>query len=72
MGTECSVDRSNFTTDQPDNNDLIKNSHDTHKLFSFESKSYKEYSNKMENLKVNIKEILKKVEIANDFDLKLK
>jgi hypothetical protein len=36
-------------------------------VFSLDCKSYKDYNNKIEMIKIKIKEIIKKVEIINDY-----
>jgi hypothetical protein len=77
MGAECSVDRNTNTNydgekDQEtrDNPSNISNQSDQTISSYFEFRNYKDYYNKMDLLKIKIKEIRKKVEITNDFSIK--
>lgn len=67
------VEKSNSKTDTSKSSNL-NNSFDSQNssaqekgIFSLDFKSYKDYNNKIEIIKIKIKEIIKKVEIVNDF-----
>ncbi len=83
MGADCSVDRKEIlhTENKADkgssknedakinlNNSFeVNGSNHNKNSFSLDCKSYKDYNNKIEMIKIKIKEIIKKVEVINDF-----
>lgn len=68
MGAECSVERNIVMTEGKEQRENTnETSWDMNNMNSFEFKNYKEYQYKMDIFKMKVKEILKKVEINNEF-----
>jgi hypothetical protein len=69
MGAECSSERNNTNLEEnQDKKELPEN--EISNINSFNFKTYKEYYYRMDLLKAKIKEIIKEVEITNDFKVK--
>jgi hypothetical protein len=67
MGAECSVDRSANTTSEPRESSNSKEQEEASKMFTLQCKNYRDFSIKIELIKSKIKDLLKKIEVLNDF-----
>ena len=77
MGADCSVDRSpNNVAKQTENNNnkadgllsrLDNNPNSPKSKFSLDCKSYKDYNNKIEIIKIKFRDAIKKFEKNNEF-----
>jgi hypothetical protein len=79
MGSECSSTVNsnscgNPNTSLPNIETTIENSKkdERSQKFTFEVKNYRDYSNKLEFFKLELREILKRVEIANEFEMTIR
>ncbi len=69
MGAQCSIDRSQLNEPQESSKTNYGEQSDSSKPFTLDCKSYRDYNNKLETLKTKIKDIIKKVEVINDFSV---
>jgi hypothetical protein len=67
MGAECSVDRSVTQSNETKESGKSQEPEEASKIFNMQCKNYRDFSLKIDLIKTKILEILKKIEVLNDF-----